>query len=201
MIELLVAITLMSLLTVALFAGLRFGARAAGAASTQLDRSGQLATAQGFLLAALQGAQSAPQVRAPDPRYRAFDGGPDHMDFMVVPPAYLAIGGLQRLHVGLEPEPNGTSLALHWQTITGSTAVIPRRSVRSSRLIDGVSSASFSYFGVRPPADTSQWHAEWHDASALPRLVRLSLVLADGSRLPEIVVAPRQAGLFEALPP
>ncbi|HUZ75081.1 MAG TPA: prepilin-type N-terminal cleavage/methylation domain-containing protein [Stellaceae bacterium] len=195
LVEMLISVALIGLLTVFLFGGLRFGARAVDAGSERADRSAQLATAQGFLLAALQNAQALSMTPGAARRVIDFDGAPDRLAFVTLPPAYLAMGGLQRLTLAVVGGRNGRRLTVTWKLAARGAVRNAPGELRPSVLFDHVRKVAFGYFGVVPPDRTSRWHDRWSDSADLPLLIRLRIVLADGSFVPDILVAPRQARL------
>ncbi|MCH7864453.1 MAG: hypothetical protein IIC56_04460, partial [Proteobacteria bacterium] len=63
-------------------------------------------------------------------------------------------------------------------------------------LLDGISKAEFSYFGIAENDETPSWRDEWQEQKTLPDLVRLSVTFADGEAWPE--TDPMTAGLVDA---
>ncbi len=195
LVEVLISITLVGLLTVFLFGGLRFGTRAVDTASGRTNRSNEIATAQGFLLAALENVQAVAETPGSAQQVIDFDGRSDHLDAITLPPAYLALGGLQRLSLGISRGPKGRDFTVRWRLLPrGATANAPG-GLRPSVLVDNVRAVMFSYFGVAAPDRAARWHDHWRESADLPLLIRISIVLADGSRVPDFLVAPRQARL------
>ena len=192
LVELLVAITLFALLSVMLFGGLRFGMRATEAGTARLEWSAEIGAVAGFLRAQLADAQ--PLDKDEDGRRTvAFDGEAEGVEFVALPPAYLAKGGWHTLHLSLERAKDGGRLVLTWRLVRAdrsSDAVsAPHRSV----LLEGVKTVEIGYFGAPAEGEAPQWHDSWHDAAALPALVRMRLAFADGHRAPDLVVALRAA--------
>ena len=60
--------------------------------------------------------------------------------------------------------------------------------------MEGVKSVRFSYFGQYAPNRPLSWGDRWQDRHGLPQLVRVSVTLADGRAVPDLVIAPRLAG-------
>lgn len=194
LVELLVAVTLVALLTVALFGGLRFATRSADAVGRRIDHGAQIAVAYDFMQNELAGAVALPAApRSPDAAID-FTGEPDAVSFVVQPPTYLALGGLHWLHVALEGEGAGRRLVVSWQPVQRGPVATPAATLRPSILLEGVKSVAFAYFGVQDRSGPPAWSGRWTDRRALPQLVRLRIALADGWKAPDLIVAPRLSG-------
>ncbi|HYC15534.1 MAG TPA: prepilin-type N-terminal cleavage/methylation domain-containing protein [Stellaceae bacterium] len=185
LVELLVALTLFALLAALLFGGLRFAGRAVAAGDTRLERSAELSLATGFLRRALTGAEPLPRAGSDGQTSVAFEGERDALAFASLPPAYLAPPGYYWLRLGVE---SGDRLVLRWEAI-GKDQVTA--SPAPTLLLERVHGIELAYFGALDPYARPQWHERWERAPLLPLLVRLRLTFSDGSRAPDILVAPR----------
>lgn len=188
LLELLIAVTLLSLLTTMLVAGFRLGTRHMERQTMRLERASQIPAAEGFLRARLADAQ--PFVDESSPRRSiVFDGRPDGLEFVGVAPEGLTIGGLQLFSVDLIGRTGG-QLRVHWQVFA-----VPEsgtgQSAAETVLLDGVSRLSFHYYGIVPPAKRPGWHRAWQGMEYLPSLIRLEAVFQDGERMPDLIVAIR----------
>jgi general secretion pathway protein J len=193
LVELLVAITLFALLSVMLFGGLRFGMRATEAGADRMDWTAQIAAATGFLRSQLADAQPLERDDDGGRRSVAFEGEQDSVEFVVLPPAFLAQGGWHTLHLAVEQEDGHGMLVVHWRLVRPnqeSDAVSPPE---ASVLLDHVRTVEFAYFGALAEGDQPEWHPQWRGANTLPQLVRLSVSFADGRRAPDLIVALRAA--------
>jgi len=202
LVELLVAMVLLGLLSVMLFDGLRLGARAATAIGWKTDRTSEIGVAYEFLDKALGDARllttssDAPETAGLPPN---FDGDPDAVSFIAIPPAQLALGGFQLLHLATEEDGRGTRrLIVSWRQVNRGGTPLAGAPLRPSILLDQVRSAEFAYFGAADPNAPDGWQERWPARSDLPRLVRLRVVMADGWQAPDMIVAPR---LANAMPP
>jgi len=194
LIELLVAITLVSLLTVLLFGGLRFGTRAASAVALRTDRSAETAAVYDFMQSAMADTRTLSDSSDPSQALTDFDGEPDALTFVTVPPAYLALGGFHRLHVAKEGTDANGRLVVSWQQIVRGSLPPPVAKLQPSIILDKVRSVAFAYFGIGDPNRPPDWQDHWVERSSLPQLIRLRVTWADGSRAPDLIVAPRLAG-------
>jgi general secretion pathway protein J len=193
LVELLVAITLVGLLTVVMFGGLRFGTRAANAVSGRTDRAAQLSVVYDFMQneltdARLPSASSDPATAASD-----FDGEPDSLSFVAVPPSYLALGGFNMLRVALDGE-QSRRLTVSWHPIPHGALPAAPVTVQPSVILEKIRGVEFGYFGITDQNRPPEWQDRWENQTALPLLVRLRIAWADGSSAPDLIIAPRMAG-------
>jgi general secretion pathway protein J len=188
LVELLVVLALTGLLVVGLYQTFRIGSRAADRANPDQDAAMQFALMQDFMDREIAAAVPLP-IPADPAQAIQFDGEADAISFAALPPAFLELGGFHLLHlrlndgriqVSLEPLPHGPS---------APEPSAPRPSV----LMDRVSKISFAYFGVPAPNEAPGWNERWADRPDLPVLIRLRIILADGTRSPDMIVAPRLA--------
>jgi general secretion pathway protein J len=206
LIELLISISLLALLMVVLFAGLRVGTRHLEGQTARLDRTSRVALAEKFLRAQLADARPffVPGTHA---KQIFFDGRPDGVGFVNPALESITSGGLQTLSIDVAAADdrrrgarNGGAgagqLVVEWHPFDGSTMTTAKAG-RRAVLLDGIRQARISYFGSLQPDDAPDWHASWKDAAFLPSLIRVSIVFDDGEHMPELVVAPR----LSAAPP
>ena len=178
LIELVVALTLLALLTTALTAALRIETERLDRRSDRLERSAELAAACAFLRELIAEARPiAPMDRVE--RAIVFDGHDDHLEFLAPAPATAAPGGLYLFSV----ERVDGRLQLRSRLFDG---VLRAADGAPTLLVDGVREAHFAYLGA-------DWTTDWVDRPRLPLLVRLDIALADGEPAPALLAAPRLA--------
>ena len=193
LLELLVAVSLVALLSVLLFGGLRIGLRSADAVDRRVDHSAQIALAYDFMQNELADARPLPTqpgaLRSPID----FTGEQDGLSFVAVPPDDVALGGFQLFRIALQGQGQNRRLVVSWKQIERGVTAEPTM-VRPSILLDGVRSVEFAYFGVVDRTRPPEWLDHWTDMLTLPQLVRLRIAMADHWRAPDLIVAPRLAG-------
>ena len=197
LVELLVAITLLALITTVLFGGLRFGTRAAAAVAVRVDRSSEIAGAYDFMQGELADARLLPPSIDPSQPAMSFDGQPDAVSFVAIPPAYLALGGYHRLHVMTEGSGPNRRMIVEWQQIPRGAWPADAATLQPSVLLDKVGSVAFGYFGVAEANHPPEWQDHWTDRTDLPQMIRLRVTLADGWQGPDLIVAPRSADAIQ----
>jgi general secretion pathway protein J len=187
LVELLVSITLFAILSVLLAGALRTGSRAATIGEERIDRTTQIAVAETAIRGQLAGALP---VAAANSVALLFDGRSDGVDFVGLPPAYLAPGGFHRLSLDIVPTASGQQLVLRWHPVT---EVPEEGELRPAILLDHLAQVAFAYYGARDYAETPQWREEWQNAIRLPSLIRLHFLFLDRREVPDLVVALRLA--------
>jgi general secretion pathway protein J len=194
LLELLVAVSLLALLSVLLFGGLRIGLRSANAVDRRVDHTAQIAQAYDFMQNVLADARPLPIAADTLQSPIDFSGEPDRLSFVAVPPDDVGLGGFQLFRVALDGRGDDRRLVVSWQQIKRAGAATEPAMLQPSVLLDGVSSVDFAYFGMADPNRPPEWLNHWTDRLALPQLVRVRLTMADHWRAPDLVVAPRLAG-------
>jgi len=182
LIEMLVALTLLALLTVLLAGLVTTGRRVAAAGEARLDDAAQLVLAESFIRDQLGGMLP---VALPGAGRIAFDGRRDGLDFVGLPPAALAPGGFHHLSLALKRGPTGQDLVLRWMPLAGGgTANAP-----PTVLVDRLERVDFAYYGAIDDGSPAQWQEEWHSPTRLPVAIRLHFIFRDQRSVPDLVAA------------
>jgi general secretion pathway protein J len=194
LVELLVAMTLLAFLSIMLFGGLRFGARSWEAVVKSSAERDQIVATQTFLrdrLSQLTLPGSGRRLLA-DAENR-FNGEARQMEFIAPWLSALSLGGLYRFTLWHEDAGDG-QLLLRWRPADADPEALEELSDLAGErvLLDGVTEVNLSYYGAADEDDPSEWHDQWENPAASPRLVRVHLVFADARRVwPDFVVAPK----------
>jgi general secretion pathway protein J len=178
LIELLVSMTLLAMVFVVLFGGLRFGVRAWERGTTTADAVDQVRIAQDLLRSEIERACPRRRLGNPnDPPHVVFTGDVDGIAFLA--PAPGAVGGARCVTAGLGTAPEGKLKRL-------VLALDVNRPVPD--LLHGVQSMEITYRG-----EDGSWRSDWNNQLALPGLVRVRVTFPKGDARvwPELFVAPR----------
>ncbi len=192
LLELLVAITVFGLLSVMMYGGLSFGARAWERAGQADTRQSDVQLVQSLLRRTFAEIQPV-EVGGPQQRLRlAFDGRRDGVVFVGPMPAHLGPGG--HYLIGLEVEGAGRerALTLRWEIFREERPDLDFTDAAEREvLLLGVRDLRLRYFGAEEAALSPQWRPEWRDDEALPRLIKAEIGFARGDRRlwPELIVA------------
>ncbi|MEI9886379.1 MAG: prepilin-type N-terminal cleavage/methylation domain-containing protein [Rhizomicrobium sp.] len=177
LLELLVSMTLLAMLFVLLFGGLRFGMRAWQRGSETTDAVDSVRTVQDLLRSEIERACPRRSAAGPTDTPRvAFFGERSALTFLA--PAPAAAGGARCVTAVLEVKPDGRlkRLALAFGVNPGTD------------LLRGAQDIELSYLG-----EGGAWVSGWSAQAALPALVRLRARFPQGDprSWPELFVAPR----------
>ncbi len=192
LLELLVAITLFSMLSVMMYGGLSFGARAWERTGQADSRQSQVQLVQSLLRRELSQVRVVEQGSSQRRPVLAFEGGRDRLVFVGPMPAHLGLGG--DFLIGLEAEgvPGEKALILRWEVFRGDRRNLDFTDAAEQEiLIRGLETLRLGYFGAEAEELEPQWRREWRNQDELPRLVRAEVQFAAGDRRvwPELVVA------------
>lgn len=192
LLELLVAITLLGLLSMILMGSLRFGLQAWERGMIHSDHVGNGIPAQQFLRRVIEDAY--PFFSANDPtRGRVdFAGSADSLSFLAPAPIALGGGGRSRLTLSVRRHDGRADLVVRAEPeLGGGETSAPSR----SRLIADADSVELAYFGKGRSDRAAVWHEQWTDQIALPQLVRVRVRFppGDSRAWPDLVVPPRIA--------
>lgn len=187
LVELLVAMTLLGLLTLLLFGGLRFGMRAWERSTDHTTGTADVRLVQEFFRREIGRAYPYLIASAAAPPHVDFSGGPDGLDFLAPAPASSAAAG--RAHIGLRKAVHGDRVDL---MLVVKPELASEGQGASEVALRGFASLVFSYFGALKPGEEASWHDRWVEMTTLPKLVRVraSFPAGDARQWPDLIIAP-----------
>lgn len=195
LVELLIALTLLGLLTTLIFGGLRLGARAWAKVDDRATEAADQWAVEDVLRRAVTAAYPAFVSADPSDRTIAFDGSADALALLAPLPQAIGSGVTAQMRFLLDGNGRSRSLVLGWRldlpaAVNG--APLPESQVK---LLDHVYSLRFEYFGPAPGGGASVWQSAWSGRSRLPDLVRIHLERdgASPTDWPDLLVEPRAA--------
>jgi general secretion pathway protein J len=190
LVELLVAMTVLGLISLALLGSLRFGATAWNRSDGQGGSVEQIELAETVLRRALVSAY--PYLSASDPTdpHILFAGTDSRISFLAPAPEALGGVGFARFTIAAEPGESGVRLMI------GATLELATDGVAArppSVLVKGLDRVSFAYYGTDGPEAAPAWHDSWNDRFALPGMIRISgaFPVGDVRHWPDLVIAPQ----------
>jgi general secretion pathway protein J len=191
LVELLVAITLFSVLTLVLFGSLQFGLRVWHQGTDQLDRNDETIHLQAFLRRTIE--QIYPHFLSNDPTHMRveFEGTSTSVRFLVPINAGFGAGG--RLRLTLFTDANDRHRVFVVESRAELAANNSGAPTTKTKLLAGLEAAQLSYFGRARSDKVAEWHTQWAGETALPDLMRVRVLFAEGDarRWPDLAVAPR----------
>ena len=190
LLELLVALVVLSMLMLLLASQFGFGARVWERTQGPGRMASHHAAVQSWLTTSLKhiypamteaGAVSASRVD--------FRGTPAEMEFLSPPPH--ALGKAPFLRTRLTLTDDGTKLHL---ILSNDLRADPEgKKVEERDLLNDITNGSFSYYGPLPRSTERAWQDEWINRTALPELVRFQVSFSGLQRKKdrELIIRPR----------
>jgi general secretion pathway protein J len=199
LLELLIALSLLGMMLVLLFGGLRLGMRSWDAAQGSVDTLSTVRAVEGFLRREFS--QIHPyRFRGPDVQPTlAFLGEQERVSFVAPMPQRIGGGGLHLMSIALERDAQGQRIVWRAQPLAAglrdfSTLAQSPEQVLISKELLNVEYLGLSYFGRPGNAPAPFWSERWDDPQRLPALIRVQVRLKSGEPWPEFVVALAFAG-------
>jgi len=185
LVELLLAITLMSILLGLTYSGLRAATRSSERGEQILAAAGELRATHQFIRRQLN--QMLPLAFAETDDEQAvrvvFEGDARHIQYVAPMPGYLGSGGPQ---VQLMEVVNGDDGEVFIQFSHALLQGFTEDRLRDRDpviLLEGVSSAAFEFLGRDQEGELTGWSANWEQLDQLPVAVRLDVEFTEGLNL------------------
>ena len=204
LIEVMLAMTLLSIMMVLLFGTLRISAQSWDAGEKKIARVEEAAVVFRFFQRHLTTARPVWQQSADGQSVVAaakavnafsFQGTATSLRFVSTFPASAKRPGLQWFSID-PAEPQGVEYAVKVAIVPFFPAADGQiRPPEEELLLGHVTGFRLAYFGWDQPGQAGYWHDRWSDRKALPALVRVSIARSDESFWPEMVFALKMAEL------
>ena len=185
LLELLVAMSLLSLVMLGMGSALRSLAQMEGRVDSRLGHVDEMRVASGLLRAVLSrvSARKA-ETASPGPQAHRFAGSADDIEWLGVMPAHHAVAGLHHLRLRIEP----AGLVLRYAAWHGDAAPDWERA-ESLVLVAGATDLAARFEDAR--REPSHWVDAWAVADAMPQRLALSITTSVGP-WPAVVVNMRR---------
>ena len=187
LLELLVGMTVFSLLVVTLYSGFRLATRSweAGAGSTEASNERRLASA--FIRRQLGNAFGL-AVRDGGGWRLHFEGSQERLMFISDVSRYVGQGGMYEMTVAVEGDSERRLTVAHRLLRSAEGRASDDRDALPKSLIDDVVAAEFAYFGSPRKRMDYGCYDNWENAERLPSLVRVRVSTRTAGDWPEIMV-------------
>ena len=196
LVETLVALTLLSLVSVAVFSAVRSSFRISEAAEQQVSRNQDLRLVASFLDRAVRGLVPLTSVDR-GKRLPHVQGSAEALTLVVDGPPRFRAGGLQEVRIAQEKPQEGrgiiyTSRLVHPDLMErdGSAVAYVDEAPDDERVLLRDAKFVLAYFGRASPRAEPRWHDEWDGKRGAPILVRMRIEQAWGT-WPDIVARPQ----------
>ena len=194
LIEMLIAMTLLSMMVVLLFSSLKVAAESWNAGEDKIIAVNRKAVVYQFFkrqFAGIRPVMAATQQQAVDGGIQtpAFQGQRQVVSFVGSLPASALRKGLHIFDIAASPtDPSTLMVALTPYIQTEPTP--PEKVV----LLEHIKAFEFAYFGGKGDGGAAVWESEWMGIGVLPQLIKVSIRLDDDSFWPDMVFPVRING-------
>jgi general secretion pathway protein J len=199
LVELVIALAIVTVITTLSFAGLKLGARAWDAVEQRTVEVHDRQLAARFIVRQLEQARAVTFVDDHGEERLAFRGDSKALQFVAPLPSLAGGGGLHWQRLDLAQAAEATHLMLTYELFqTEGWERYGANARHSVMLYKAVADAEFSYFGAPDPDTQARWWAQWRDTETLPELVRIRVQGQNASRSwEELVAVPRLTSLSD----
>lgn len=192
LLEVLLGMSIMSIMMLLLFASLRLCVQNWNAGEKKIAQVSQAAVIQSFLQSKLHAAIPLDADFLEEPQF-SFQGSKDELQFVAAMPASAARLGLQLFKISLVPsarDEQGQYLQVEMQPFfpLGDSEEWDEEPII---ILKKIQSLKFSYFGADGPysGGDPSWENEWIEKQSLPELVSIEIELVNDEIWPQLVVA------------
>lgn len=186
--ELLVAMTLLGLISVALFGGLRFGTKAWEAGIQRADSFSDVEVVQSLLRRQLDRAVSFPVA---DQKV-SFAGAEERLQFSAPAASQFGPAGFYRFELLAVSDVGRKDLVMRWRV---ERFDLEESDIEATEriLLENIAALEFAYYGDPERSRDHDWQDEWEEADLPPGLISVKIVFPDGDDRvwPELIAAPR----------
>ncbi len=203
LVEIVLAMVLLSTMMLLLYSGLSFALRSWDAGDANGRRVTDRRIGENFLRRELTEVfpmrwKDATAVKV------AFSGERERLRFVSTRPVGIALGGLALVNVEVEGDARKRERHLMMRRAMPDDAATDfgplDQSEKPTIVIADVDSVSFGYFGAENDFGEPRWMDAWPYPGRIPQMVRVRVKTADGTELPELVakvMLGEEAGCLE----
>ena len=193
LLEVLIGMSIMSIMMLLLFASLRICVQNWNAGEKKIAQVSQAAIIQNFLQSKLHATAPLDGDFFEEPQF-SFQGSQDQIQFVAAMPASAGRLGLQLFKMSMQPSgrgEQGSYLQVEIQPFFPQAESEEPWVEEPVVILRKIQSLQFAYFG----ADSSDnhndlnWQNDWLEKDYLPRLVSIDIELVNGEIWPQLVVA------------
>jgi len=186
LVELLVALALMTLVVLSLNGSLYFGARAWEGGNQASEELMRVRLVQTFLRRRIEAAELKPVLLRQNSGHRLIEGSADQFLFSALLPTQIGIGGYYEFRIFQEDD----KLLLRWLPYYANENLAQDEDRRTTVLASNVANIEFAYADRAASDDRTVWSDQWDEEKTLPLLVRLRVEFTADARVewPELVI-------------
>jgi general secretion pathway protein J len=196
LLELMIALTLLALLSAVLFGSLRLAGRSTDGGDAKVEAAASMRLAQEFLRTNLE-AQHPLRMRKIVDSPLLFSGTRNQLRYAAELPPRVAGGGIWFYRLSLGSDDARAPLTLERIVPDLAADAMPEfANADRSVLADGIAELTLGYFGRDADAATNvapTWRDHWDDVQQLPMMIRIDVKPKQGPAWPTLYVTPREA--------
>lgn len=194
LLELLIAMALLSVIMLLIFGTLRIGARSWEAGEKKAETMSQVVIVEDFLRNHLTRVQPWVDDFSEDEPVFMFQGTHEGLLFVSTLPLHnRGQGGWHTFNLKLVEKRDQTDLVVALDSFYPSLDEDNDAKIDDVLLIEGVDSIALSYFGSETPNEEPEWFETWEDKNFLPQMIRIAIQVRGRQPWPVLLVAPRMA--------
>lgn len=189
LVETLVALAILSLISLFIFMGLRSGTSLWSAYTNASNTSADVTVTQTLLRDILEGTYPSINRSAEANGNLNFWGETTSVSLETRLPRNMTRGGFYKVDISGSID---RQLTITWNDAQGlpSRETAPRG--KKTVLLEPLSDLRFDYFGTKKEGGMARWWSSWADEPRLPSLIRIHVALRDKQNLwPDLIVAPK----------
>ncbi len=193
LLEVMLAMTLLSIMVVLLFASLSISSESWNAGERKIEQVNEKAATYQFFKRQLTSIRPLWDDFSDSERHFSFQGQRDRLQFVSLFPASAGRKGLQLFEIGLDPRQQGS-------IVVKLSPFYPTEENREwleeqETLLEDVAEFELHYFEKSDSG--GNWVDDWQDREALPALLKIRIALEDESYWPEMIFPLRLAAALE----
>lgn len=188
LIEILLAISLLSLILLLLFSALASANRSWAATERRIAQNDELRLVAEFIQRQL--AEQSPLFWADqDDTGLLFSGARDELNFTAGLPAHRGGGGAEALTLKVSRAGGERQLALYFQPVSAARRPFDNQhGGERVVLLANTARIELAYYGREEIEGQSTWRDEWQHAELLPELIGLTVYPATGRAWPQMII-------------
>ena len=198
LIEVMLAMTLLSIMMVLLFASLKISAESWNKGEKKIAEVNEKAVVYQFFKRQLPSIQPVWDEYSENDRQLSFQGQEDKLQFVSVFPASSERKGLQLFEVFFDKADEGT-IKVTVRPFLQTADQQEQQEAEEVVLLQQVEAFEISYFTQQDIASEGEWLTAWEEKEQLPALLKISITLQNHSYWPEMVFALKLASGEDAM--
>ncbi|MDR0249894.1 MAG: prepilin-type N-terminal cleavage/methylation domain-containing protein [Burkholderiales bacterium] len=197
LVELIVALLLLSLISATLFGVFRTAGKSVEAGEQRTDDAASIRLVEDFLRSQWENMHPSRQ-RKMNEYPLIFEGDRNQLTYISALPPRVLGGGLWAWHLHVVREGGHGRLVLEHaipETDRTGKKTLKFSPDKRSVLADRVESVTFHYFGIESGAAVNvepKWSNDWKDDQRLPQMIRMDVKLEDGTQWPTFYAEVRK---------